>query len=50
LAQNDLREIHEYLFISGENPPKKFKESFKKFVEQVSDMPYLSTTQITARQ
>ena len=41
LAQNDLREIHEYLSEFGENPPKKFRESFEKFIEQVSNMPYM---------
>ena len=40
-AQNDLREIHEYLSNFGENPPKKFRESFEKFIEQVSNMPYM---------
>jgi len=25
----------------GENPPKKLRESFEKFVEQVSNMPYM---------
>jgi len=41
VAQNDLREIHRYLSEFGENPPKKFRESFEKFVEQVSNMPYM---------
>ena len=41
LAQNDLREIHGYLSEFGEKPPKKFREGFEKFVEQVSNMPYM---------
>ena len=41
LAHNDLREIHEYLSKFGEKPPKKFREGFEKFVEQVSNMPYM---------
>ncbi|MCL2774867.1 MAG: type II toxin-antitoxin system RelE/ParE family toxin [Oscillospiraceae bacterium] len=41
LASNDLFEIHEYLTNLGENPLKKFKDSFDKFIEQVSGMPYM---------
>jgi len=40
-AQNDLREIHGYLSTFGENPPRKFREGFEKFVELVSNMPYM---------
>ena len=41
LAQNDLKEIHDYLSVFGGKPPQKLKESFKKFCGQVSDMPYM---------
>ena len=41
LAQNDLREIYDYLSEFGENPPKKFRESFEKLIEQISNMPYM---------
>jgi len=41
LARNDLKGIYEHLSEFGENPPKKFKESFKNFCDNVSDMPYM---------
>ncbi|MCL1918869.1 MAG: type II toxin-antitoxin system RelE/ParE family toxin [Peptococcaceae bacterium] len=41
LAQNDLHEIHKYLSEFGENPPKKFRNSFERFIEQISNMPYM---------
>jgi len=41
LARDDIKEIQEYLGEFGENPPKKFRASFKKFCNQVSDMPYM---------
>ena len=41
LAKNDLNEIHEYLFQLGENPSKKFRESFENFCVQVTNMPYI---------
>jgi plasmid stabilization system protein ParE len=40
LANSDLREIYESLYDYGDNPPKKFRESFDKFIEDVSNMPY----------
>ena len=40
LAQNDLQEIHEYLSNFGENPPKKFRADFERFIEQISNLPY----------
>jgi plasmid stabilization system protein ParE len=41
LARNDLREINEYLSEFGENPPRKFRESFQKFTAQVADKPFI---------
>ena len=41
LARNDLQEIRRYLSDFGENPPRKFRESFEKFCSQVSEMPYI---------
>ena len=41
LANNDLREIHEYLSDFGEITLKKFKESFEKYIDRVSSMPYM---------
>ena len=38
---NDLQAIYESLYDFGENPLKKFNESVDKFVEKVSEMPYL---------
>jgi len=41
LAKNDLKEIREYLSEFGEKPPKKFRESFEKFCNQVTDNPHM---------
>jgi toxin ParE1/3/4 len=41
LASNDLQEIYEYLNNFDEKPPKLFRESFDKFIENVSNMPYM---------
>jgi plasmid stabilization system protein ParE len=41
LANDDLREIYESLYDFGEKPQKTFRESFDKFIENVSDMPYM---------
>ncbi|MCL2146329.1 MAG: type II toxin-antitoxin system RelE/ParE family toxin [Synergistaceae bacterium] len=40
LARDDLREIRDYLSKFGENPPKRFRESFEKFCIQIEKMPY----------
>ena len=40
-VNNDIHEIYEYLFDLGDNSSKKFRESFEKFIEQVSNMPYM---------
>jgi len=40
-AEKDYEEIKIYLAQYGENPPKKFRYSFEKFCQQVSDMPYM---------
>ena len=39
LANNDLHEIHMYLSDFGLSTQKKFRESFDKFINQVSNMP-----------
>ena len=39
LARNDLKEIRDYLSGFGENPPRKFREDFKRFCSQVAEMP-----------
>lgn len=36
LAHADLKEIREYLSEFGENPPKKFRKSFKDFCNLVT--------------
>ena len=41
LANKDLYEINEYLSDFAENTLMKFNESFDKFIEQVSNMPYM---------
>ena len=41
LARDDLREIREYLSEFGVNPPKRFRESFEKFCNQVESTPYI---------
>ncbi|MDR3090657.1 MAG: type II toxin-antitoxin system RelE/ParE family toxin [Clostridiales bacterium] len=38
-AKSDLWEIRQYLARFGENPPRKFKESFDNFLCQVSERP-----------
>ena len=40
-ARDDLKEIHEYLSEFGESPPRKFREGFKKFSDEISDMPHM---------
>ena len=40
-VNNDLNKIHEYLSELGGNSSKKFRESFEKFIEQVSNMPFM---------
>ncbi|MCL2816621.1 MAG: type II toxin-antitoxin system RelE/ParE family toxin [Oscillospiraceae bacterium] len=41
LANNDLREIYESLYDFGDDPPKKFRESFDKFIGNIAEMPYM---------
>jgi len=41
LARDDLKEICEYLSEFGENPQKRFRESFQKFCIKVESMPYM---------
>jgi len=41
LARDDLREIREHLSEFGENPSKRFRESFEKFCVQAENMPYI---------
>lgn len=41
LARDDLKEIREYLAEFGENPPKRFRESFEEFCVHVADMPHM---------
>ena len=40
-ANNDLLEIYGALSEFGHNPPDIFAESFYKFLDNVSDMPYM---------
>ena len=40
-ARDDLKEIRASLSEYGNTPPKKFRESFEKFCENVEDMPYM---------
>jgi len=39
LARDDLKEIHYRLIEYGNIPPKKFKDSFKSFCDNVTTMP-----------
>ena len=44
LARDDLKEIRDRLAEYGNNPPKKFRESFSTFCANVTEMPYMYTT------
>ncbi len=39
MARDDLREIREHLSAFGETPPKRFRDSFERFISHVADMP-----------
>jgi len=41
LAKDDLKEIHDRLVEFGDNPPQKFKKSFKTFCSNVMNTPYM---------
>ena len=41
LARDDLKEIREDLSEFGISPPKKFRESFERFCNNVASMPYM---------
>ena len=41
LAKDDLKEIHSRLIEYGNMPPKKFKDTFKAFCDNITTMPYM---------
>ena len=41
LARDDLKEIHDRLIEFGNNPPKKFRNSFVTFCANAASMPYM---------
>ncbi|MCL2819799.1 MAG: type II toxin-antitoxin system RelE/ParE family toxin [Oscillospiraceae bacterium] len=41
LARDDLKEIHSKLIEYGNIPPKKFKDIFKTFCDNITTMPYM---------
>jgi plasmid stabilization system protein ParE len=44
LARDDLKEIHDRLAEFGNNPPRKFRDSFTAFIANVASMPYMYPT------
>ena len=40
-ARDDLKEIHRRLIEYGYIPPKKFKDTFKTFCDNVTTMPHM---------
>jgi len=41
LARDDLKEIRDRLVEFGNNPPRKFKDSFTVFCANITSMPYM---------